>query len=513
MLPANPVRMVREAAAPVLAELAAVLDDVADALERRNRDAVQAALERGRGIDELAEDLDEALTVGRETARLALPRRGSLGTVDVYADAAAQIDLAVRNVRVLARGARRAIDLDDNVPPEIASALRSLADAVRALGDAIDDPGRAGAVREPAVRAAVEATLVLERTGNLSVSVIVGQIRSTAVDLLRGSGLSYDEAADAVRSAVRAADAGGRVGEGAGLAAAGRRAKTSRSSPARERGRGIDVLRPMGRIDVERCRATPARSRRFAASIPLPSMPQLTVHQRQPHTRTPSRTQANTAHPGWHAGHQYVVRPPTTPRAIAPPQRGQSPPSRRSSITEPVCTPPSRIADRTAARSSRRSRSSSSSDSSPATRCGESRARQRPSSASRLPIPAIAPWSSSRALSGTVPRPTRLRNVSRPTSAASGPTWEKSGSSTARPSRRLSCSARRPPSANAIANRSQPFGAGGASISIRPDMPRCRPSTGPVDSTQRNLPRRCARSSRCPARAASISPGACGRQT
>jgi hypothetical protein len=31
----------------------------------------------------------------------------------------------------------------------------------------------------------------------------VGQIRSTAVDLLRGSGLTYEEAADAVREAVR----------------------------------------------------------------------------------------------------------------------------------------------------------------------------------------------------------------------------------------------------------------------------------------------------------------------
>jgi hypothetical protein len=56
------------------------------------------------------------------------------------------------------------------------------------------------------VRAAGQATLVLERTGNLSVSVIVGQVRSTAVDLLRGSGMSYDEAADAVRSAVREAE-------------------------------------------------------------------------------------------------------------------------------------------------------------------------------------------------------------------------------------------------------------------------------------------------------------------
>jgi uncharacterized membrane protein YgaE (UPF0421/DUF939 family) len=207
VLPAHPERMVREAAAPVLAELAAVLDDVADALETRDRAAVQSALDRGRAIDELARNLDEALSAGRETAYLAPPRRRMLGTVDVYADAAAQLDLAVRNVRVLARGARRAIDLEENVPPEAAAALRSLADAVRALRGAIDDPERAGEVREPALRAAGQATLVLERTGNLSVSVIVGQVRSTAVDLLRGSGMSYDEAAEAVREAVRDAEA------------------------------------------------------------------------------------------------------------------------------------------------------------------------------------------------------------------------------------------------------------------------------------------------------------------
>jgi len=207
VFPVHPGRMVRAAAAPVLAELAAVLDDVADALERRDRAAVQGALERGRAIDELARDLDEALTVGRETAWLVPPRRRTLRTVDVYADAAAQIDLAVRNVRVLARGARRAIDLDENIPPETAAALRSLAAAVRALRDALDDPDRVERVREPALRAAGQATLVLEGTGNMSVSVIVGQIRSTAVDLLRGTGMTYDEAADAVRAAVRDVEA------------------------------------------------------------------------------------------------------------------------------------------------------------------------------------------------------------------------------------------------------------------------------------------------------------------
>jgi uncharacterized membrane protein YgaE (UPF0421/DUF939 family) len=206
VVPVHPVRLVREAAEPVLRELAAVLDDVADALADRDRAAVQTALERGRAIDDLARELDEALDVGRETARLAPPRRRTLRTVDDYAEAARQIELAVRNVRVLARGARRAIDLEENVPPEVSDALRDLAIAVRALGDVIDHPGEAEAVRGPALRAAGQATQVLEQTGNLSVSVIVGQVRSTAVDLLRSTGSSYDDAAEAVRAAARDAE-------------------------------------------------------------------------------------------------------------------------------------------------------------------------------------------------------------------------------------------------------------------------------------------------------------------
>src|SRR5215213_1954128 len=53
VLPAHPGRIVREAAAPVLAELAAVLEDIATALQRRSGEAVQAALARGRRIDPL----------------------------------------------------------------------------------------------------------------------------------------------------------------------------------------------------------------------------------------------------------------------------------------------------------------------------------------------------------------------------------------------------------------------------------------------------------------------------
>ena len=76
----------------------------------------------------------------------------------------------MRNVRVLARGAMRALALDENVPPEVADALEDLARrgarARRGAG------ARRGfdAVREPALRAAAAATRVLEGTTNLRVA-------------------------------------------------------------------------------------------------------------------------------------------------------------------------------------------------------------------------------------------------------------------------------------------------------------------------------------------------------
>jgi hypothetical protein len=206
VLPARPLDMMRSAAEPLLVELAAALEDVAVAVERRDRELAIASLERARAIDELGARFVESVDVSRETTRFAPPRRRARGAVESYADAAGRIDLAVRNVRVLARGTIRALSLDENVPPEIAGALRDLARAVRGLAPALEDPSRAALVREPALRAAAEATQVLEATGNLSVSVIVGQIRSTAADLLAATGMDYEQSAAAVREAVSEAE-------------------------------------------------------------------------------------------------------------------------------------------------------------------------------------------------------------------------------------------------------------------------------------------------------------------
>jgi uncharacterized membrane protein YgaE (UPF0421/DUF939 family) len=200
VLPASPGRTVHRAAAAMLAEIALTLEEVAQALERRDPDPAERAWTRASEID--PDVLRDAVAAGRETLRLAPWLRGTRQQFVRYARASTQIDNAITSVEALSRGAVRAIVQGDNVPPPVPEALRELADAVRRLEGTLED-GDDTAVREPALRAAARATLVLEQTANLSVNLIVVQTRATAVDLLRGSGLDRDEAERLVREAVR----------------------------------------------------------------------------------------------------------------------------------------------------------------------------------------------------------------------------------------------------------------------------------------------------------------------
>jgi uncharacterized membrane protein YccC len=199
VLPADPLALVRGQARPVLEELAGVLDDVAAALVSRAPGDAEAALVRARGLDERAEAFAAALADARELSATGWRGRRSRGTLALFAGAVGQVGLAVRNVRVLARGTLRAIELGDRVPPELATAVGELAASVRGLHRALDGEVAVEDARAPAATAARRATAVLEQTGNLSVSVLVGQVRSTAVDLLRGTGLARDEAQALVR--------------------------------------------------------------------------------------------------------------------------------------------------------------------------------------------------------------------------------------------------------------------------------------------------------------------------
>jgi uncharacterized membrane protein YgaE (UPF0421/DUF939 family) len=201
LFPVDPVRLARRAAEPLLAELHGVLEDVAAGLEDRDRERALDALARARDLDGLVARLAESASVAGEVARQAPLRRRRRLEVDGYARLATHVDLAVRNVRVLARGAVRAVETDAHVPEEDVRAVRRLADAACALHDGLDAPGRLADAREAALQAAAAATHGLERTGNLSATHLVGQIRMTATDLLRALGVEGDAARAAVRRA------------------------------------------------------------------------------------------------------------------------------------------------------------------------------------------------------------------------------------------------------------------------------------------------------------------------
>jgi hypothetical protein len=206
LLPVNPERMVQDAAYLVFEESTAVLEEVADALDAGDAGRAQGAYVKAREIDARVAGLKEAVAAGRETARLAPPRRRSLGHLDLYAAAADQIDLTVRDVRALARAALSVVQPEDPAPePLLTAAIRSLARATEALAVYLETSGDPDETRRLALEAARKASTLLEEhedlARNLGVNALVDQIHSSAVDLIGGTGMDRAAALRALQEA------------------------------------------------------------------------------------------------------------------------------------------------------------------------------------------------------------------------------------------------------------------------------------------------------------------------
>lgn len=187
VFPPDPVLMVGRAANAVLGELGHALQEIAAALADRDRERSEAALQAARDIDRDVRALDQALLVGRETARFSPVRRSTRVELERYARSARHIDFAVRNARVLARHVLRLLRSGEVAPAELAEAVHDLSLSVWALAAQFEDPGRATEVRFHASRAAARAVAIYEREPNLVLTETMGQVRSTAIDLVRAS--------------------------------------------------------------------------------------------------------------------------------------------------------------------------------------------------------------------------------------------------------------------------------------------------------------------------------------
>ena len=182
-------------------ELAGVLDEIAAALDHSDEAAALAALDRARHADAAVDRLRGAVLAAGEALRLNVRRRQHLGRLRSVEGSIRQIDYAVRNVRVLARAAVTLIRAPAPVPPDLGAAIRTLAEAVRSAGDALaaDLSGQDGIADRHAERADAAALEAVRAAGRLftpgqtlPLAMIIGQIRATAIDLLRGVGADDD---------------------------------------------------------------------------------------------------------------------------------------------------------------------------------------------------------------------------------------------------------------------------------------------------------------------------------
>src|SRR5262249_37156108 len=145
-VPQSPMRLARRMGAPVFAELATVLEEVASAVERRDVADARLALAHARGVEPMVAQWSDALAHGREPVRLSPPFWRSRTPLAAYCTAATYLELVVRNTRVLARASIRAIELDPSVPADVPSAVRALADAVSAIEATLDGDDQTRAI-------------------------------------------------------------------------------------------------------------------------------------------------------------------------------------------------------------------------------------------------------------------------------------------------------------------------------------------------------------------------------
>ncbi len=203
LFPVNAVKVLREATESILQELSDILGAVASALEQRDLSGAEDALLQAHRTSDDWSRFEQALDAAREAAQYAPRRRRQREPMGAYSEAELPLGLMIRDVHVLARGAVRALTLDDEVPPNVIGALHDLAGATRELTKrlAVDQSG--DEVRDTALGAVSELARDDE---NLSASVLVAYSQATAADVLRALGMDRRGAHERVGEAVRAGE-------------------------------------------------------------------------------------------------------------------------------------------------------------------------------------------------------------------------------------------------------------------------------------------------------------------
>jgi uncharacterized membrane protein YgaE (UPF0421/DUF939 family) len=202
LLPLNPLTVVRRSADPALQALADGLHEISSALAVRDGDRITSALARLRTAEGTFTAFASAVAAARENVAFAPARWHTWGALAQYVDGAPHMTYALRNVRVMIRRVKSALDDDETIPPCLPTAIGLLGDAVALLKQEWAKGAEPIAARERALRAAAEAMRGYDDGVGFSGGVVVAQVRTTVSDLLRATGVESSEAVRMVRKAI-----------------------------------------------------------------------------------------------------------------------------------------------------------------------------------------------------------------------------------------------------------------------------------------------------------------------
>ncbi|MEH3088808.1 MAG: FUSC family protein [Microbacterium arborescens] len=194
LLPRRPLREVTRAARTLFAAFEGASSTVIQALRRGDRVRADRGLEKARALQPLVDDWRASLDSGLAVARISPFLRRQREELQRQDRIRASLDLATRNLRVIAR--RVVYALDDRQPrPLAADLLSQIARGADLLGQSIDDialePVALESLRAVATR--LDPT-TLAPGSSLGDQNVISALRPLVVDLLTAAGMPPAEA-------------------------------------------------------------------------------------------------------------------------------------------------------------------------------------------------------------------------------------------------------------------------------------------------------------------------------
>lgn len=184
----------RQRAVRLVGHLAEVLTETTQSLRSQDLERATRALQTARDLSPELEDLRDSTAEAAAAVKVApLLSSGRRQEVREMQALVGPLDLAIRNVRVLARQAESALANREFVPDTYTDMVAGLAEAAGVIYEQLETRSPLSTAQEDLVHLARRSTWAHPRAG-LSAEVMRGQLRSTVVDLLVLSGMSLAEA-------------------------------------------------------------------------------------------------------------------------------------------------------------------------------------------------------------------------------------------------------------------------------------------------------------------------------